>query len=73
MCVFQDDVSLNGYQKYLVTQSSPAPLTAAEEELRQIKISEVLHLGMSAGDWEPNVSEILWKESPQIRTYKEEE
>uniref|UniRef100_A0A2D4FNI2 Twinfilin-1 n=2 Tax=Micrurus corallinus TaxID=54390 RepID=A0A2D4FNI2_MICCO len=35
------DVSLNGYQKYLMTQSSPAPLTTAEEELRQIKISEV--------------------------------
>ncbi|KAL8221375.1 UNVERIFIED_CONTAM: Twinfilin-1 [Gekko kuhli] len=37
----KDDVSLNGYQKYLITQSSPAPLTAAEEELRQIKINEV--------------------------------
>ncbi|XP_048358255.1 twinfilin-1 isoform X2 [Sphaerodactylus townsendi] len=37
----KDDVSLNGYQKYLVTQCSPAPLTAAEEELRQIKINEV--------------------------------
>uniref|UniRef100_A0A8C5REI3 Twinfilin-1 n=1 Tax=Laticauda laticaudata TaxID=8630 RepID=A0A8C5REI3_LATLA len=37
----KDDVSLNGYQKYLMTQSSPAPLTTAEEELRQIKISEV--------------------------------
>lgn len=29
-------------------QSSPAPLTTAEEELRQIKISEVLHLGLEA-------------------------
>ncbi|XP_028602930.1 twinfilin-1 isoform X2 [Podarcis muralis] len=37
----KEDVSLNGYRKYLVTQSSPAPLTAAEEELRQIKINEV--------------------------------
>ncbi|XP_060545045.1 twinfilin-1-like isoform X2 [Pantherophis guttatus] len=37
----KDDVSLNGYQKYLMTQSSTAPLTTAEEELRQIKISEV--------------------------------
>ncbi|NXG30463.1 TWF1 protein, partial [Dromaius novaehollandiae] len=37
----QDDVSLNGYKKYLISQSSPAPLTAAEEELRQIKINEV--------------------------------
>ncbi|XP_030310264.1 twinfilin-1 isoform X1 [Calypte anna] len=37
----QDDVSLNGYKKYLISQSCPAPLTAAEEELRQIKINEV--------------------------------
>uniref|UniRef100_A0A7M4FWP0 Twinfilin-1 n=1 Tax=Crocodylus porosus TaxID=8502 RepID=A0A7M4FWP0_CROPO len=36
-----DDVSLNGYRKYLLSQSSPAPLTAAEEELRRIKINEV--------------------------------
>ncbi|KAG8137845.1 hypothetical protein E2320_003792 [Naja naja] len=44
----KDDVSLNGYQKYLMAQSSPAPLTTAEEELRQIRISEVLHLGLAA-------------------------
>uniref|UniRef100_A0A8V0X7K4 Twinfilin-1 n=1 Tax=Gallus gallus TaxID=9031 RepID=A0A8V0X7K4_CHICK len=37
----EDDVSLNGYKKYLISQSAPAPLTAAEEELRQIKINEV--------------------------------
>lgn len=37
----KDDVSLNGYKKYLISQSSPAPLTTAEEELRQIKINEV--------------------------------
>lgn len=37
----QEDVSLHGYKKYLLSQSSPAPLTAAEEELRQIKINEV--------------------------------
>ncbi|XP_019398895.1 PREDICTED: twinfilin-1 [Crocodylus porosus] len=37
----KDDVSLNGYRKYLLSQSSPAPLTAAEEELRRIKINEV--------------------------------
>uniref|UniRef100_A0A8D0KEM4 Twinfilin-1 n=1 Tax=Sus scrofa TaxID=9823 RepID=A0A8D0KEM4_PIG len=36
-----EDVSLHGYKKYLLSQSSPAPLTAAEEELRQIKINEV--------------------------------
>jgi len=46
---FQDDVSLNGYKKYLISQSSPAPLTAAEEELRQIKINEVLIMSSSTG------------------------
>ncbi|XP_060108621.1 twinfilin-1 [Heteronotia binoei] len=37
----KEDVSLKGYEKHLITQSSPAPLTAAEEELRQIKIKEI--------------------------------
>ncbi|XP_025064508.1 twinfilin-1 [Alligator sinensis] len=37
----KDDVSLNGYRKYLLSQSFPAPLTAAEEELQRIKINEV--------------------------------
>ncbi|XP_005993241.1 twinfilin-1 [Latimeria chalumnae] len=37
----KDDVSLSGYQKYLSSQTAPAPLTAAEEELRQIKLNEV--------------------------------
>ncbi|XP_036373808.1 twinfilin-1-like [Megalops cyprinoides] len=37
----KDDVSLSGYKKYLTSQSAPLPLTAAEEELRQIKLSEV--------------------------------
>lgn len=37
----QDDVSLSGYKKYLMAQAAPLPLTAAEEELRQIKLSEV--------------------------------
>ncbi|KAM8973790.1 twinfilin-1 [Pelodytes ibericus] len=36
----KDDVSLSGYKKFLACQSSPAPLTTAEEELRQIKIKE---------------------------------
>nr|XP_033815337.1 twinfilin-1 isoform X4 [Geotrypetes seraphini] len=37
----KDDVSLSGYKKHLISQSSPAPLTSAEEELRQIKINEI--------------------------------
>ncbi|POI32572.1 hypothetical protein CIB84_003676 [Bambusicola thoracicus] len=40
----EDDVSLNGYKKYLISQSAPAPLTAAEEELRQIKINEQIDM-----------------------------
>ncbi|XP_062849023.1 twinfilin-1a [Trichomycterus rosablanca] len=37
----KDDVSLTGYKKYLTSQAAPLPLTAAEEELRQIKLTEV--------------------------------
>ncbi|XP_051546238.1 twinfilin-1-like [Myxocyprinus asiaticus] len=37
----KDDVSLSGYKKHVTSQSAPVPLTAAEEELRQIKLSEV--------------------------------
>ncbi|XP_017290261.1 twinfilin-1a [Kryptolebias marmoratus] len=37
----KDDLNLIGYKKYLSSQSAPLPLTAAEEELRQIKLSEV--------------------------------
>ncbi|KAI5945174.1 Twinfilin-1 [Manis javanica] len=44
----KEDVSLHGYKKYLLSQSSPAPLTAAEEELRQIKINEVSDVGVDA-------------------------
>jgi len=38
----QDDISLSGYRKYLTSQAAPLPLTAAEEELRQIKLNEVM-------------------------------
>uniref|UniRef100_A0A3B3DBQ2 Twinfilin-1 n=1 Tax=Oryzias melastigma TaxID=30732 RepID=A0A3B3DBQ2_ORYME len=37
----KEDLNLSGYRKYLTSQSAPLPLTAAEEELRQIKLSEV--------------------------------
>lgn len=37
----QDDLNLSGYRKYLTSQAAPLPLTAAEEELRQIKLNEV--------------------------------
>ncbi|XP_073429332.1 twinfilin-1 isoform X2 [Dendrobates tinctorius] len=40
----REDVSLNGYQKYLVCRSAPAPLTASEEELRQIKRNEKIDI-----------------------------
>ncbi|XP_038637018.1 twinfilin-1-like [Scyliorhinus canicula] len=36
----REDVSFSGYRKHLVSQKDPAPLTAAEEELRQIKMNE---------------------------------
>ncbi|MEQ2307490.1 Twinfilin-1 [Ameca splendens] len=37
----KEDLNLSGYKKYLTSQAAPLPLTAAEEELRQIKLSEV--------------------------------
>lgn len=37
----QDEMTLSGYRKYLSSQAAPQPLTAAEEELRQIKLNEV--------------------------------
>ncbi|MFT7805486.1 twinfilin-1 [Arapaima gigas] len=37
----KDDISLSGYRKYLSSQAGPLPLTAAEEELRQIRLNEM--------------------------------
>ncbi|KAK5867097.1 hypothetical protein PBY51_011616 [Eleginops maclovinus] len=37
----KDEMNLSGYRKYLTAQAAPLPLTAAEEELRQIKLNEV--------------------------------
>ncbi|KAK2917627.1 twinfilin-1a [Channa argus] len=37
----KEDLNLSGYKKYLTSQAAPLPLTAAEEELRQIKLKEV--------------------------------
>ncbi|KFP04884.1 Twinfilin-2, partial [Calypte anna] len=38
----KEDVSLSGYQKHMSSCSAPAPLTAAEQELQQIRINEGL-------------------------------
>ncbi|XP_062977204.1 twinfilin-2 isoform X2 [Elgaria multicarinata webbii] len=37
----KEDISLSGYQKHVSSSSAPAPLTAAERELQQIRINEV--------------------------------
>ncbi|XP_072136898.1 twinfilin-2 isoform X3 [Mobula birostris] len=36
----KEDICLGGYQKHVQSRLGPAPLTAAEEELKQIKINE---------------------------------
>ncbi|KAG9336057.1 hypothetical protein JZ751_003323 [Albula glossodonta] len=36
-----EDICLQGYQRHVTSCSAPAPLTAAERELQQIKINEV--------------------------------
>ncbi|XP_061629713.1 twinfilin-1-like isoform X4 [Phyllopteryx taeniolatus] len=37
----KDELNLSGYRKYLISESAPLPFTAAEEELRQIKLHEL--------------------------------
>ncbi|KAJ8257382.1 hypothetical protein GJAV_G00185000 [Gymnothorax javanicus] len=37
----EEDVCLQGYKRHVTSCSAPAPLTAAEQELQQIKINEV--------------------------------
>uniref|UniRef100_A0A3Q3FDJ8 Twinfilin-1 n=1 Tax=Labrus bergylta TaxID=56723 RepID=A0A3Q3FDJ8_9LABR len=37
----KEDLTLSGYRKHLTSLAAPLPLTAAEEELRQIKLNEV--------------------------------
>lgn len=43
VCVpsLQDDISFQGYLRHVSSHSSPAPLTAAEQELQRIKVTEV--------------------------------
>ncbi|XP_051865065.1 twinfilin-1-like [Pristis pectinata] len=36
-----DEVSLEGYRRHLASKAAPAPLTVAEQELQQMKISEI--------------------------------
>ncbi|XP_073420591.1 twinfilin-2 [Dendrobates tinctorius] len=37
----KEDITLSGYQRHVSSCAAPAPLTAAERELREIKINEV--------------------------------
>uniref|UniRef100_A0A8C7J1J4 WD repeat domain 82 n=1 Tax=Oncorhynchus kisutch TaxID=8019 RepID=A0A8C7J1J4_ONCKI len=37
----EEDICLEGYHRHVSSSSGPAPLTAAEQELRRIKINEV--------------------------------
>lgn len=44
LCYFcdpQDEMSYKGYLTFKASQAAPLPLTTAEEELKQIKLSEV--------------------------------
>lgn len=59
LCCFdgpQDEMSYRGYLSLKASQSAPLPLTAAEEELKQIKLSEVqthTHTGTHTDSDEP--------------------
>lgn len=57
----QEDVSLKGYKKHLESQSAPAPLTSAEEELEEIKKTEVRqHLALASP---PGTEGMAWCDS----------
>ncbi|XP_041037364.1 twinfilin-2-B-like [Carcharodon carcharias] len=38
-----EDITLSGYRNHLASDAAPPPLTAAEQELQQLKINEVTH------------------------------
>lgn len=40
----QEDVCFQGYLRHMSSHFSPAPLTAAEQELQRIKVTEVKEL-----------------------------
>ncbi|KAM8930903.1 twinfilin-2 isoform 1-T1 [Pelodytes ibericus] len=40
----EEDIALSGYQRHVSFCAAPAPLTAAERELQQIKINEVSYI-----------------------------
>lgn len=40
-CLWQEDVSFQGYLRHMSSCCGPAPLTAAEQELQRIKTNEV--------------------------------
>lgn len=52
-------MSLSGYQKHVSSCSAPAPLTAAEQELQQIRINEVGVLHMGSNSWD-GVQQLGW-------------
>ena len=57
----QDEMNLSGYRKYLISQAAPLPLTAAEEELRRIKLNEVnVHIHMQTHKSELCTSQCLF-------------
>lgn len=56
----QGDVNLTGYRKHLIAQDAPAPLTMAEEELEEIKRSEVTLYRPNNGLYLPPFAEEVW-------------
>ncbi|XP_061112760.1 twinfilin-2 isoform X2 [Conger conger] len=52
----EEDICLQGYKRHVMSCSAPAPLTAAEQELQQIKINELRELA-DGGWWG---TEIKW-------------
>lgn len=67
LCGLQEEMSLTGYRKHLASQAAPLPLTAAEEELRQIKLNEVharKQTGVTRVAFLGHLSRVEWSAPP---------
>ncbi|VDK25483.1 unnamed protein product [Taenia asiatica] len=49
LCHDEDDISLAGYRKHLVSKNAPVPLTHAEEEAQETTAHHTVHASMNDG------------------------
>ncbi|KAH9283804.1 Twinfilin-1 [Echinococcus granulosus] len=49
LCHDEEDISLAGYRKHLISKEAPVPLTHAEEEAKETAAGHVIHASMNDG------------------------